>query len=219
MQRGISDALYRPVLFVAPFDDAKLRIAMYRALVASSLSSSRTQSSIITFTMQLLARGMQDPEFEISEFCASGIASCSAVLNPRVPLIPTPIADDQRYNPLVPMEGITSGNMEQPHEQEDLQLPPKRAAFANIGSSSFAPPSAIAPSAPAAATIVKPVSQPQQQKAATHAPAPKKKADTPAAPQQPATSRFAAATTSSLDNFDVDNVDIVMDGPDSDDDN
>jgi hypothetical protein len=218
LQRTSASALFRPIVFSAPFDRSHVRLAMYKALVASSVTSSRTQSSILTFSITFLTHGIQDPEFGISEYCTQGLANFVPIVNPRVPLIPTPISDDQRFNPLVPMEGIqTTYSATSAQDTDEADIPAKRPAFANVGSSSFAPPSAPVPSP---APVSAPKATPSQQKQSQ--PQPQKKAPVPKAVSKPSPapapvpSRFTSTSAAQVENFDMDGADIVMDGPDSD---
>lgn len=227
--------LWRRAQFEPAFANPEIRMGIYRILLASSISTGRLQTPVLPFAIQYLNCGLNDPDSRVSAMCTEALNVVNTVIHPRVPLLPPSITDEQRSSQLS-VNSILAQQSEkmllQQHEERTLMLlqqqrtrrtresesedmdderPTKKVATAELSSKSHIP------------SFLDTMSQVNSEAAqrgeniATTASA--------LAPQSEHTVLFkssqngtkeAKEPTSSITGMDVD-VDIVDDGPDSED--
>lgn len=117
--------LWRRSQFEPAFANPEIRIAIYRILLTSAISTGRLQTPVLPFAAQYLNCGLTDPDTRVSAMCSEGLNIINTVIHPRVPLLPPSITDEQRSSQLS-VNSILAQQSEamllQQHEERTLML-------------------------------------------------------------------------------------------------
>lgn len=117
--------LWRRAQFEPAFANPDIRIGIYRILLASAISTGRLQTPVLPFAAQYLNFGLSDPDTRVSSLCAEALNIVNTVIHPRVPLLPPSIVDEQRSSQLSVNSILAQQSEKlllQQHEERTLML-------------------------------------------------------------------------------------------------